>query len=197
MEKVTKTKRLLFKNWRIWFRVAKYPLAIIVVCGLYFTALQLGNNFHEVVPGELYRSAQLSSSDIEKYARKYQIRTIINLRGENVGEPWYDEEVKAAANNNIQHIDFRMAAKRHLTKAQVSNLVDIMRSAPKPILIHCRGGSDRTGLASALYLAFISKKSEFQAELQLTPLYGHVIFRAPAMSETFELVEPYDHLSKE
>ncbi|MDX2074400.1 MAG: dual specificity protein phosphatase family protein [Alphaproteobacteria bacterium] len=197
MEKITKIKRLPFSSRRIFFRIAKYPLAIVVVCGAYFIALQLGNNFHEVVPGELYRSAQLSSSAIEEYAQKYQIRTIINLRGENVGELWYDEEVKAAANNNIQHIDFRMAAKRQLTKAQVSNLIAIMRSAPKPILIHCRGGSDRTGLASALYLAFISKKSEFQAELQLTPLYGHVAFKAPAMSETFELVEPYNHLSKE
>jgi protein tyrosine/serine phosphatase len=69
-----------------------------------------------------------------------------------------------------------------------------MRDAPKPILIHCRSGADRTGLASALYLAAIAKTNEKTAEGQMSIFYGHlglpIMSRAFAMDRTFEMMEP-------
>lgn len=48
-----------------------------------------------------------------------------------------------------------------------------MRSLPKPMLIRCRHGSDRTGLATALYLAALTGASETGAEDQLSSRFGH------------------------
>jgi protein tyrosine/serine phosphatase len=68
-----------------------------------------------------------------------------------------------------------------------------MKDAPKPLLIHCLSGADRTGLASALYLAAVSKTNEKVAEGQMSIFYGHIalsISRAFAMDRTFEKLEP-------
>jgi len=49
-----------------------------------------------------------------------------------------------------------------------------MRDAPKPLLIHCKAGADRTGLASALYLGALEHQTRETAGWQLSILYGHI-----------------------
>ena len=119
---------------------------------------------------------------------------IINLRGANPGLHWYDKEVAEANLLGIRHIDFRMSARRELSRAQAVELIGLMAKAAKPILIHCASGSDRTGLASALYLASIAKLGEEASEGQLSLRFGHLSLPfAPgyAMDRTFEDLEPY------
>jgi protein tyrosine/serine phosphatase len=161
--------------------------------GLYLAGLQLSGNFHTVVAGELYRSAQPTAAMIAAYRENYGIRTIINLRGENVGSDWYDAEVAEAKKLGISHVDFRMSARRLMTPEQFDQIVDVLQKAEKPILIHCKSGSDRSGLVSALYVAAISKLGEEAAESQISFRYGHIplSISAPyAMDRSFEAFEP-------
>ncbi|HQS44922.1 MAG TPA: tyrosine-protein phosphatase [Xanthobacteraceae bacterium] len=146
-----------------------------------------------MVPHEVYRSAQPTPKLISEYVAAHGIRTIINLRGANMGNAWYDAEISEAHRLNVTHLDFRMSARRELSLPEVRALIHLMETAEKPILIHCQAGSDRTGLASALYLAAIKKADEAEAEGQLSIRYGH--FSLPfipeyAMDRTFEAMEP-------
>jgi len=168
-------------------------LALSAVGG-YAADVVANNNFNEVRPGELYRSAQPSAREIAAYVGRYKIKTIVNLRGANAGTSWYDSEVAASRSLGVTHIDFAMSAKRELTQARAEALVRILREAPKPVLIHCQSGADRSGLASALYLAAISKTDEATAENQLSIRYGHIslpLAGAYAMDVTFERLEPW------
>src|SRR5262249_6841452 len=144
--------------------------------------------------GELYRSSQPSPEAIATFHKEYGIKTILNLRGKNVGKPWYDDEVALAKSLDIKVIDFGIHASRELTPEEASKLIEIMRDAPKPLLIHCQAGADRTGLAAALYLAAITKSDEVTAEGQMSILYGHIglpgVSKAYAMDRTFEKMEP-------
>jgi protein tyrosine/serine phosphatase len=161
--------------------------------GLYLGALQLGGNFHTVVPGELYRSAQPTAALIAEYQENYSIKTIINLRGDNTGSAWYDAEVAEAKKLGIAHVDFRMSARRMMTMEQFSQIIDVFQKAEKPILVHCQSGSDRSGLVSALYVAAIAKLGEEAAESQISFRYGHIplSISAPyAMDRSFEAFEP-------
>jgi hypothetical protein len=65
-----------------------------------------------------------------------------------------------------------MSASRELTPAQMAELAQILRDAPKPVLIHCGSGSDRTGLACALYLFDAGYPAEAVA-YQLSLRFGH------------------------
>jgi protein tyrosine/serine phosphatase len=160
--------------------------------------LQLSGNVHTVAAGELYRSAQPSAAQISGYATRYGIRTIVSLRGENAGRPWYDSEVAASVNLGIAHIDFRMSASRELTQEQAERLVAILEATEKPLLIHCQAGADRSGLAAALYLVAIAKQAEETAEDQLSIGYGHVglphLSSAFAEDRSWEKLEPWLNL---
>ena len=177
------------KCWLLWLLST-----LLVLCVLYLWGLQLVGNFHEVLPKELYRSAQLDGPGFESEIHRYGIRTVINLRGESVGASWYDEEIRTMQTAGIKHINFRMSSKRELSFDEAKTLIALMKDAPKPLLIHCRAGADRTGLASALYLAGIAHKGEWAAEMQLWPIYGHLPLQfnsAMAMNRTFEKLETY------
>lgn len=173
-------------------------LPAAVICGGFYGYMRATTNFHPVISGELYRSSQPSAGTIAQLHRDYGIKTIINLRGDNSGHGWYDSEIAQAKELDINHIDFRMSSRHELSQEQAAKLVQLMRDAPKPLLIHCQAGADRTGLASALYLAAISKKSENIAENQMSLYYGHIplsISSAYAMDRTFEKLEGWLGLS--
>ncbi|MDO5706645.1 MAG: hypothetical protein Q4G49_16465 [Paracoccus sp. (in: a-proteobacteria)] len=72
-------------------------------------------NTHPVITAELYRSAQPDAAMLMRMHRDHGIAGIINLRGENAGSPWYDEEIATAADLNIAHYDLGMSAARELT----------------------------------------------------------------------------------
>jgi protein tyrosine/serine phosphatase len=173
-------------------------LPVVAIIGGFYGYLVETTNFHPVIAGELYRSSQPSASTIARLQKEYGIKTIINLRGDNSGHGWYDAEIAETKQLDINHIDFRMSSRHELTQAQAAQLVQLMRDAPKPLLIHCQAGADRTGLATALYLAAIGKTSEQVAESQMSIYYGHIglpMSAAYPMDETFEKLEPWLGLS--
>jgi protein tyrosine/serine phosphatase len=177
---------------RFLLRFMLPPLAVIAIIGVHIGYQIHSGNFHAVVKGEVYRSAQPTGADITRYAERVGIKSIINLRGGNAGDAWYNEELATAKALGIQHIDFRMKASRELTDEQVATLVQLMRDAPKPLLIHCNAGADRSGFASALYLAAIAKKSKSEAWSELSLYYGHLPFyinETYAMDRTLKRVD--------
>ena len=182
---------------RKWIRRSFWGLGAAFLALVAFIAIEMQTgNFHEIVPGEFYRSAQPSGKDLERYVKDYGIKTVINLRGGNKSDDWYREEVATSARLGINLIDFRMKAAHELTDEQALALIKLMKHAPKPLLIHCRAGADRSGLAAALYMASVKKSAESDAENQLSLRYGHLPAfpfwwtDAQAMRRTLERVEP-------
>lgn len=180
---------------RRWF---KRGGALCLIAGLtaggYLGFLQLSGNFHPVIEGEVYRSAQPTPDALDAYIKEHGIRSVINLRGERTGRDWYDAEVAVAKDNGVKHYSFRMSARQQLGQDRAEELIDLMVNAEKPVLIHCQGGADRTGLAAALYMAAIAKAGEEAAEDQISFRYGHVslpMTMAYPMDETFEALEPW------
>jgi protein tyrosine/serine phosphatase len=188
----------LFHRARRRLNLALRLAGVVLSVGLisiltYAGTLAATGNLHAVAAGEVYRSAQPSAAAITNYQRDLGVRTILNLRGENLGAAWYDNEIATARRLGIQHIDFKMSARRGITKEEAWRLIQIMDQAPKPLLIHCESGADRSGLASALYLAAIKRTGEEIAERQLSFRYGHIASPSAkgwGMTVTFEDMEP-------
>lgn len=163
-------------------------VGLMISPAAYLGGLQLTGNFHTVVPHEVYRAAQPDADDLAVYMRNYGIRSVVNLRGSHPGEAWYDEEVRAAQTLGLTHIDVALSAKRELTDTNIMALQRIFETSPRPLLLHCKSGSDRTGLAAAFYLLDIQHMPPREADRQLSWTYGHLPYfgsRTSAMDRSF------------
>lgn len=162
-------------------------LAVVMSVSACAYAPRFIQNVHEVKPGKVFRSAQLSSERLTQLIDQHGLRSVLNLRGAAPGERWYDEERATARQNNVAHYDFAMSSKREVSPQEADELIRVMRELPKPMIIHCWAGADRTGLASALYLYAVDDQSAEDAAKALAMKYHHFSFTsAGAMDRSFQ-----------
>jgi protein tyrosine/serine phosphatase len=155
--------------------------------GSYFVYIHGSGNFHPIVEGQAYRSAQLNPIQLVQYIKAYKIRSILNLRGLNIGSAWYEKERWAAEKLHVKLLDYGISANHDVSEADIDALLSIIRNAPKPILIHCKAGADRSGLVAALYLYSMEGNTAEEASKQLSVSYGHIPMwsSTQAMDRTF------------
>jgi len=150
----------------------------VLLAGGTYLYIQEGGNFHTVEPHVVYRSAQLSGQDLHELVTAHGIKTVLSLRGKNTGETWYDDEMRTVRADGIGHLDVSLSAYRDVSVEQMNEIIKLIDQAPKPILIHCESGADRTGLVSALY-RLSRGQSLAVAEQELSPRYGHFTVFVP------------------
>ncbi|HEX3811003.1 MAG TPA: hypothetical protein VHW02_15015 [Rhizomicrobium sp.] len=109
-------------------------------------------NFHWIVRGEAARSAQAYAGFLGPFLSANGIKSIINLRGENQRFAWWRYETRVCAARGIAHIDAKLNSRKLPTRQMLVDLINAFDTAPRPFLIKCSGGQDRTSLAAALYL---------------------------------------------
>jgi protein tyrosine/serine phosphatase len=163
-------------------------LLVAVSIGSYCGIIQYLGNIHVVKEGVLYRSAQLDRAEFEKVISRYRIKSILNLRGASRGQSWYEDEISTAVALQVVHFDYGISEGDVISAGQVNEILEIVRRAPRPILVHCLGGADRTGLVSALFLAELEKRPASEAARQLSLMYGHFPFltsKTGAMDQSF------------
>ena len=72
--------------------------------------MAVGGNVHAVIPGRLYRGAQLSSESLETLVRKHGIRTVINVRGCCFPEEWFVTEATTCQRLGVHLEDITLSA---------------------------------------------------------------------------------------
>jgi protein tyrosine phosphatase (PTP) superfamily phosphohydrolase (DUF442 family) len=117
--------------------------------GVLFSRFLFLGNFAVVEPGRVYRSAQPKGE--MDWVRAYGLASILNLRGGSPADAWYAAEVRTCEREGIDFYDLPMVATRRPSRAELLTLLDLLGRCRYPLLIHCKSGSDRTGLVSALY----------------------------------------------
>jgi protein tyrosine/serine phosphatase len=73
----------------------------------------------------------------------------------------------------VRLIDFPLQSRQPPRADRLLALLDLFDSAPGPILVHCKSGSDRAGLAAALRLLHDGVAPEV-ARRQLSLRFGHI-----------------------
>jgi hypothetical protein len=109
-------------------------------------------NFHWIVAGEAARAAQAYAGFLGPFLKRHGIRSLINLRGFNPDFRWWRYEKRVSKKGGVKHIDVMMDSRSLPRRDMLANLFDAFERAPKPFLIKCSGGQDRTSFAAALYL---------------------------------------------
>ncbi|MCK4517909.1 tyrosine-protein phosphatase, partial [Candidatus Babeliales bacterium] len=165
---------------------AKSFLLVFVFCSHFHQAKPekrffcLSDNFFEVQKNTFYRSKQLSPNKLLFYLKKFNIKTVINLRGENKNKKWWGQEAETIRKHGAKLHNIAMNANQFPKKQNLLTLLDLYKKAPHPILVHCNGGADRTGEAAALWVLDQQNKRKKDALKQLTFKYGHIRSKTPA-----------------
>jgi protein tyrosine/serine phosphatase len=167
---------------RIFLKILKWFLATWLVVFLISTTVwRPSKNFHVVDEGKFYRSAQLSLDELSDVVDKYGIKTVISLRGAPQTSYWYKKQGDLLDKKGVLFRAVYWTTHYVPNKDELVSFLTTLKDAPRPILIHCRSGADRTGEAAAIYAIEYMGKSKDQAisdYLSLATL--HVSFIHPA-----------------
>lgn len=147
------------------------------------SVFRISKNFGVVDDGRLYRSAQLNEKELVEIVKKYHIKTVVSLRGSTGRTFFYEPEAETLAKLGVRFESIGMSDDWYPHQDEVKKLAQIYLHADGPILIHCRVGADRTGMAAALYDRIIKKESIEESMGELSFRYWHVRAFHPAMSD--------------
>jgi protein tyrosine/serine phosphatase len=129
-------------------------------------------NFGTVIPGKLYRCNHPTPMRIRRLTRRYGLTTIINLRGVT-GSGSYHLSRDTARRLGVDYHDLSFESRGAPHRDRILRLLEIWRAAPGPVLLHCKSGADRAGLAAGLCLLFEGRSAN-EALRQLSWRFGHI-----------------------
>lgn len=130
-------------------------------------ALEEVDNMHRVSP-ELYRGGQPEPEGFTKL-EQMGVRSVLNLRENR-------SDVPKAAHTGLHIMEYPLATSK-VTAADVEACLRLIKDAPKPVLVHCWHGSNRTGIIVAAYRIVFQGWSIEAAEEDLKDdAYGYLDF---------------------
>jgi DSP-PTPase phosphatase fused to NAD+ Kinase len=158
-------------------RVSLCALALLLSGCVYFSrrtlpgacADDLGSpirNFCVVVPGVLWRSEAPSRSDAQWLAA-HGVGSVVSLQLD-VRRSFESARLDPRLVHTVTYYRLRdfsalqVLTHRHLDE-HVARALAIIREAPKPVLVNCRAGVDRTGIIVAAYRVLIEHVSRQRA----------------------------------
>lgn len=123
-------------------RTALIALGLLGACGA----------TRAVEPGVLYCGAQPDAAALARAHAQYGVRTVVNLRGEQPGEAWFEEEQRGVAAIGARWVHLRTSGRVAPTAEHVDAFFDLVEEPEAwPLYVHCQSGIHRTGLMCALY----------------------------------------------
>lgn len=147
----------------LWSLVAVVTLSLLGWRIYVSSTFRPAKNFHVVEAGKFYRSAQLTGEEFQEAIDTYGIKTIINLRGAGPGDEYYDETEKVTRARGVKMLSYGFSTKHVPHRKSLLPLLETLRTAERPILVHCRSGADRTSEVSALYAMLYMGRTKEQA----------------------------------
>ena len=142
--------------------------------------IRFSRNFSAVEAGKLYRSAQLTGSELRNAIAQYGIKSVINLQGKRPGYGWFDDEAKTLRELGVTQINLEMTVQSIPKRLELLKLLEAYKTLERPILVHCRQGSDRTGEAVAIYQMEYMNKTREEALKSFSFRHYYVELFAPA-----------------
>ena len=129
----------------------------------------LWTNF-EKIDAEVWRHTHPSPARLAQL-KAMGAASVLSLRGST--SPPSRIEAAACAELGLAFRPIAMRAHALPSKEALLDLINTLRTSSKPLVIHCKSGSDRTGLAATLYLHVIKAVPLGEARGQLALRYIH------------------------
>ena len=113
------------------------------------------NNLH-IVSDSIYRSEKPSISGF-KYFEEKKMASVLDLRRK------HKDSIIAIKANYTGNLYFIPTKTADLSDTEIIEALKVLQDSPKPIVIHCAHGSDRTGTVIAMYRIIFQNWTKEQA----------------------------------
>lgn len=125
-----------------------------------------------VIEGEVYRAAQPSPAMLQAVVREHEVRTVVSLmRAES---PLFRAvEPDVVERLGVEYRWVPLPNLRSPTRTELLRLIEVVEQAPRPVLIHCMAGADRSGVAAALFRLAAGEHFDEAVNGQLSLRYLH------------------------
>lgn len=110
----------------------------------------LRRRFVAIAPGKVYQSGAMGPRRLLRYARRFQIATVIDFRGAH--EPLVGIEAATLAGTEIRHINIPLGVLP--TIDDIRRFLEVMEEelrAGRRVLMHCKDGQGRAVALAAIY----------------------------------------------
>lgn len=152
---------------KIFGVVAAILLAVLAVsAAVYFP----GYNMRTLDDGRFLGARQMGPAALEHTIGTLDVRTVINLRGENPGTDWYDAEAEVCRKKNVKLHNFSWSKNKIPDPESLARYINVIETGTPPFLAHCAGGTHRTGMAAAVYQLLKGKDTD-TARKQFGPMF--------------------------
>lgn len=164
-------------------------ILVVVIIGFspvvfYRCVYNHSKRLHEVVPGQVYRSGQLTVTGFQDAVRELGIRTIINLQNDfpdpDLSWSFWDrrtlKESEMCRQLGVRYvlIEPDLVSRRRLGEIRpqaIDQFLHLMDDPSiYPVLVHCKAGLHRTGILTAVYRMEYQGWSPAEAFLEMKAL---------------------------
>jgi protein tyrosine phosphatase (PTP) superfamily phosphohydrolase (DUF442 family) len=128
-------------------------------------------NLRTRVGRDLFRSSHPMPYQI-RAAKKAGVKSVVNLRGVETHIGSNVLEWEACRDAGLAIVHFPLYSRDAPHRADLLGFDALFDTLPKPVLVHCKSGADRAGLASALYL-LLKENAPFDEAMKQMAFWRH------------------------
>jgi protein tyrosine phosphatase (PTP) superfamily phosphohydrolase (DUF442 family) len=139
---------MLLKRRRVWI-IGPVGVLLVLIGGWWLVQRFVLFNFHEELPGRVYRSAQPSAAFLRRVVSEYHMRCVIKLN-RAAESSWSRDEEQTTKELGVRFIHAPVGVTELPSRWDMLRVLNAIESAPEPVLIHCKNGADRTSFASVM-----------------------------------------------
>jgi protein tyrosine phosphatase (PTP) superfamily phosphohydrolase (DUF442 family) len=127
-------------------------LSVLGLAGLLWAAAPIvfDGNLRDVVPGQVFRRSQPDGADLHQLIDDTGLASILCLRSGGDEQDWFRAERAVAERRDVRLEVVGLSSRRQPSRDEMSRLVAALDGLPRPMLLHCAAGVERSGLASTI-----------------------------------------------
>ena len=131
-------------------------------------------NTRHAIADDCYRSSHPMPYQLRAAAHA-GVRSVLSLRGDETHIGSNVLEIEACRELRLKLVHYPIGSRDAPERHQLLRIKELFEELPRPLLLHCKSGADRAGLASAIYLMVEKNQPVEVAERELCfwP-HGHV-----------------------